>query len=416
MILAQPQEERRDRLANLAMLRRLVPYTTRTTVQKLVCLVVALALALASDHAVVAWLVLLPALMALGLRLVDLLAEQAEPHSAVLQRYEDHLASIEGLPRLTPPALLDCTGAVLMVVGAAWTVNDLPGDWRLLYLAAAAGFAVATCTEIFDDNTWYNPAVRSPRWQELDRILCGPQAVAVIVLIAWWAPWSPAERAAVAVIAFWTFIIPLRVAATQHLVADLEPLVEQERQFGTRFVIGETVHNLLPPLIELRKLAAELGPAGASVLALAEAAIDGVQDIPNQVAHSAAHQDEALGTVVTRLVTLAESAGRELTVQLAEALDLPEGDRVLASQAMRDLVGNAVTAGAARITLSVRRLGPRVMIVVTDDAPEMPHGVWKSSGTSSAGLDQRLREREGSLTLDSAAQSKSVTATWTVPA
>jgi signal transduction histidine kinase len=415
MILAQPQELRRDRLADLALLRRLSAYTTRTTLAKLVSVAVALGVAAASDRAWLPWLALVPVLIGITLHLLAVLVTRRGTGTVGLRQYEAHLTGLEGQPALNLPAVAECCGGIFLVVGAAWTVGDLSGVSRLSYLAAAASYLCLVSSSIFDESSWYNPAVRSPSWQEINRYLCGLQMAAVLLLIAWWAPWTPTEKAGVAVVASWSIVVWLRVGATQYLLQDLEQLVEQERQVGTRFVIEETRRSLLPPLVEIRQLAAGLGDVARPVLEHAQRAIDGIQDIPNQVAHSVRHgQGETLETVAERLVTLSDAAAAELTVQLPSAVDLREADRATASLAMRDLVGNAVSAGAARVTLTVRKLGPRMLVAVTDDAPPMPTGAWKSPGTSSAALEARLAALSGSLSVDSAATSKTVTATWMV--
>ena len=79
-------------------------------------------------------------------------------------------------------------------------------------------------------------------------MLCGVQVCALVLGISWWAPWGPAERIGLVVVAAVGFIVPLRAGATQLLVADLGPLVEAERQRGTRLVIEETSRELLPIL------------------------------------------------------------------------------------------------------------------------------------------------------------------------
>ena len=152
-------------------------------------------------------------------------------------------------------------------------------------------------------------------------MLCGVQVCVLVLGISWWAPWGAAERIGLVVVAAIGFIVPLRAGATQLLVADLGPLVEAERQRGTRLVIEETSRELLPILTELRQLAIELGPDGAAVRRLSESALTGIDDIPNQVAHSAAQgEGEPLQVVADRLISLAGAAGRELTVTLPSSL------------------------------------------------------------------------------------------------
>jgi hypothetical protein len=49
---------------------------------------------------------------------------------------------------------------------------------------------------------------------------------------------------------------------------------------------------------------------------------------------------------------------------------------------------------------------------VTDDAPPMADGVWKTPGTSSARLEARLGDLSGSLTSTQNGANKTVTARW----
>ena len=63
---------------------------------------------------------------------------------------------------------------------------------------------------------------------------------------------------------------------------------------------------------------------------------------------------------------------------------LSAGDRDLARLVLNDLVGNALNAGAGAIDVALAPDGAQVAISVTDDAPPMATGVWKTPGTSSA--------------------------------
>ncbi len=269
IILAQPQELRRDRLASLVLLRRLGTYTVRIGVEKLVMVAIAVAVTvavtLAGGHRLLAWLALAPALIGTALNLLAILATHGTPRGRLLRRYEAHLNTIEGRPQLNLPAFVECLGAVGLLVAAAWAVTGLPDVLRLVYVAAGTAYACLISCSIFDDSAWYNPEVRSPTWQEIDRVLCGVQVCVLVLGISWWAPWGTAERIGLVVVAAVGFIVPLRAGATQLLVADLGPLVEAERQRGTRLVIEETSRELLPILTELRQLAIELGPDGAAV-------------------------------------------------------------------------------------------------------------------------------------------------------
>jgi signal transduction histidine kinase len=413
IILAEPQEQRRNRLASLVLLRRLATYNVRIGLEKVAMVAIAIAITLASEQRIVGWLALLPALVGTALNLLALHVTQGAPRGRLLRRYEAHLSTIEGHPQLNLPAFVECLGAVGLIVAGAWAVTDLPDVWRLVYVAVGTAYACLVSCSIFDDNAWYNPDVRSPTWQEIDRVLCGVQICALVLAVSWWAPWQPSERIGLVVVAAIGFIVPLRAGATQLLVADLEPLVEAERQRGTRLVIEETARELLPILTELRQLAAELGPDGASVQRLAESALSGVADIPNQVAHSVTQgEGQPLQVVAERLISLAGAAGRDLTVTLPPNLNLVDADRRLASQAMRDLAGNAISASATRIYIELRQIGPRLVVLVADDGRPIPDGAWKSAGSSSAELESKLAARGGTLSVEMSNLNKVVMATW----
>ena len=83
---------------------------------------------------------------------------------------------------------------------------------------------------------------------------------------------------------------------------------------------------------------------------------------------------------------------------------------------LNDLVGNALNAGAGDVQVTIEADGPRVVISVTDDAPPMAPGVWKTPGTSSARLEARLTTLAGSLNSAEQTGTKTVTACWAAQA
>jgi hypothetical protein len=412
-ILTRPQHDRRDRLSNLVLLRRLAAYTRRIGVAKVGMLAVATAATVTGGDDLASWLALAPPMLGTALSLLALLVTEGNPRGRLLRRYEAHLSGIEGHPQLNLPTAIECAGAVTLLIGAAWAGSDLTPAWRLAYVCTAAWYAGLVSCTIFDDNAWYNPTVRSPTWQEVERILCGIQLCVLVLVVTWWAPWGIAERVGLFIIAAMGFAVPIRAGATQLLVADLEPLVESERQRGTSLVIAQSSRELLPVLSEIRQLAAELGQAGERVHTLADAALSGISDIPDQVAHAAGQAEgQPLPVIADRLVALAEAAGRELTVSLPPDLVLDEADRSLASQAMRDLSGNSISAGADRIYVELRQIGARLRVIVADDGRPIPSGTWKSAGSSSSALEARLLARGGSLSVEDSELGKFVLASW----
>ena len=83
---------------------------------------------------------------------------------------------------------------------------------------------------------------------------------------------------------------------------------------------------------------------------------------------------------------------------------------------LNDLVGNALNAGAGDVRVTITSDGPRVAISVSDDAPPMAPGVWKTPGTSSARLEAKLAELDGTLTAAQRNGTKTVTASWAAQA
>ena len=99
IILAQPQELRRDRLASLVLLRRLGTYTVPARRREAGdgrdrrCRHAAPA----TSGSALAWLALLPALIGTALNLLALLVTHGTPRGRLLRRYEAHLSTIEGI-------------------------------------------------------------------------------------------------------------------------------------------------------------------------------------------------------------------------------------------------------------------------------------------------------------------------------
>ena len=111
------------------------------------------------------------------------------------------------------------------------------------------------------------------------------------------------------------------------------------------------------------------------------------------------------------MLTLARAVVAKADVDISVD-PLSAGDRDLARLVLNDLVGNALNAGAGAIRVALVPAGAQVAISVTDDAPPMADGVWKTPGTSSAWLEARLGELSGSLTSEQNGATKTVTARW----
>ena len=115
------------------------------------------------------------------------------------------------------------------------------------------------------------------------------------------------------------------------------------------------------------------------------------------------------------MLTLARAVGARAQVEVTVDR-LGPVDHDLARLVLNDLVGNALNAGAGDILVTIAPDGPRVVISVTDDAPPMAPGVWKTPGTSSARLEARLTELSGWLRSVQQPSGKTVTACWAVQA
>jgi signal transduction histidine kinase len=111
------------------------------------------------------------------------------------------------------------------------------------------------------------------------------------------------------------------------------------------------------------------------------------------------------------VMTLARAVGAKAEV-LVTVDSLSPADHDLARLVLNDLVGNALNAGAGDVRVTIAPEGSGVAISVTDDAPPMAPGVWKTPGTSSARLEARLGELSGSLSAAQAPNTKTVTACW----
>jgi signal transduction histidine kinase len=111
------------------------------------------------------------------------------------------------------------------------------------------------------------------------------------------------------------------------------------------------------------------------------------------------------------VLTLARAVGAKAQINIG-VNTLSAADRDLARLVLNDLVGNALNAGAGAIDVAVAPEGAQLAISVTDDAPPMASGVWKTPETSSARLEARLRDLSGSLTSVQNGASKTVTARW----
>ena len=190
----------------------------------------------------------------------------------------------------------------------------------------------------------------------------------------------------------------------------LPGLVQDEAHAGRELVISETHGALSTNLRLLEQQAREIRHQAPALYDLAVSANSRLRET---LTLSQPGQDSS--TTVQNLqapvMTLARAVGAKAEV-VVTVESLSPSDRDLARLVLNDLVGNALNAGAGDVRVTIAPDGPGVAISVTDDAPPMAPGVWKTPGTSSARLEARLGALSGSLSSAQASNTKTVTACW----
>jgi signal transduction histidine kinase len=224
------------------------------------------------------------------------------------------------------------------------------------------------------------------------------------------APWPEDAWLAAVVLCVAPALITLRIRNSDLTVASLAPLVREEAHAGRELVISET-HGALST--HLRLLEQEARRVRQSAPALYELAVSAGARLRETLTLARIGQDSSTSpaTLAAPVLTLARAVGAQVSIDITVD-DLSSEDRDVARLVLSDLVGNAVNAGAGAIEVSVSHDGRNLVIEVRDDAPAMPASVWKSVGTSSARLEQRLAALSGSLTCRQVAGSKTVVARW----
>jgi sirohydrochlorin ferrochelatase len=403
---------RRSQLRYLAVLPGTSPYNRRARLLRTALGLAALALVLTSEHAWLAVpLVLLGLLGPVLNHLMELYRRGWFLSVPPLRLVADVNDRSEGRHQLNLPAQAEIVGLLALVASFSWVATDLPGPLRLAGLLLAVTFGTSVAHSIYADHTWFNPAETTPpRWHELLRLFAGPSTALMVAVVALPAPWPGAERVAVTVIVALSLIVSVRLWDLDETVAVLDDIAEEERRRGRDLVVAETERALAQPLADLEELAR---PHRQRVPILFELAVHARTRLSDTLQASGdPYQppptiDELLGPVLT----LARAVGVSVQVDLLpETLTEPETE--LAGWALRDLVGNAINAGGNRIRVTVARSPDELVVSVTDDAPPMPAGVWKSAGTSSERLERHLVSVGGSLEAEGAPTGKTVTARW----
>jgi signal transduction histidine kinase len=175
-------------------------------------------------------------------------------------------------------------------------------------------------------------------------------------------------------------------------------------------VISETHGALSTNLRLIEQQAREVRDLAPTLYELAVSANSRLRETLT-LAQLGSDSSTSLQNLEAPVLTLARAVGAKAAVKVSVDA-LSGGDRDLARLVLNDLVGNALNAGAGDIRVAVAPDDGRVAISVTDDAPPMADGVWKTPGTSSARLETRLGDLSGSLTSKQNGTTKTVTARW----
>jgi hypothetical protein len=339
------------------------------------------------------------------------LRRHTEPRFWLSRVYHRNLIKTDGVHRLSLGSYFELPEACVLVAIPCWVAVDDPLWARLIMLAAATGFFISTALLIFNDHTWFNPAEPDPpAWHEISRLLAGPIVAGIICAIALPAPWPPEGWWAALAIALVPLTINVRISDTDLIMRVLPGLVQDEAHAGRELVISET-HGALST--NLRLLEQQAREIRHQVPSLYDLAVSANSRLRETLTLSQPGQDSSttLQNLQAPVMTLARAVGAKAEVQVTVET-LSPSDRDLARLVLNDLVGNALNAGAGEVQVTIAPHGQGVAISVTDDAPPMVPGVWKTPGTSSARLEERLGALSGSLSSAQTSNTKTVTACW----
>ena len=338
-----------------------------------------------------------------------------EPRFWLAKAYRRNLARTDGRHRLSLGSYIEIPESCILLAIPSWVTTDDPLWARLIMLAAAVGFFISTSLLIYNDHTWFNPDEPDPpAWHEVFRLLAGPITTGITCLIVLPADWGPDGWWAALAISLFPLTINLRISDTDLIMDVLPRLVQEESHAGRELVINETHGALSTNLRLLEQQARQVRPVAPALYDLAVSANSRLRETLT-LARLGQESSTALQNLEAPVLTLARAVGARAEVQVT-VNRLGSADRDLARLVLNDLVGNALNAGAGDVRVTIAPDGPRVVISVTDDAPPMAPGVWKTPGTSSARLETRLTELSGSLRSTQQAGTKTVTACWAAQA
>lgn len=400
-------------MAYLAVLRRSSDHVVRAGVARSLLLVVIVALGLTSDRRLAA----LGVCAVAGVGNYLMLANErhtrrgTEPRLWLSRVYLQNVLSTDGRHRLSLGSYIDLPAAYALVAIPSWITTDSASSTRLIMLTAATLYVVSTSMLVFNDHTWFNPhEADPPAWHEISRRLAGLVTALPGLLVVLPAFWGRPGFAAALVISLLPLSVSIRVADVDLMVKVLPQLVQEESHRGRDLVINEAHGSLSTNLRLIEQHARELRRSAPGLYELAVSANSRLREILtlSQVGQESSTSVETLAAPV---FTLARAVGAKAEVDVRIAA-LGSEDRDLARLVLSDLVGNALNAGAGAIAVLITDQDQLTVISVTDDAPPIPAGVWKTPGTSSERLEARLQALSGSLTGEQQPQTKTVTARW----
>lgn len=409
-------QHRRSRIAYLALLRRSSAYTMKALRTHIAAILVVAVCSLGSRHA--GWAIALCLVASLGSSLLWTnerhLHRGTQPRTWLSRAYLRNAIDTDGRHRLSLGSYIEIPEAFILIAIPSWVTTDNLLWLRLIMLTAGMAFFVSTALLIFNDHTWFNPEEADPpAWHEVFRRCAGPLVSALVAVVALPAPWGTAGWPAAVVICLIPLTITFRISDTDLIMSPLSSLVQEQSHAGRELVIAETHGALSTHLRLMEQQAREIREIAPTLYELAVSANSRLRETLT-LSRVGQESSTDVANLEAPVQTLARAVGAKAVVEVTVPT-LGPSDRDLARLILNDLVGNALNAGAASVHVRIEPDDPHVSISVTDDAPAMVPGVWKTPDTSSARLQARLVELSGSLTSTQSTETKTVTARW-VPA
>ena len=405
---------RRNRIPYLALLRRSSNYTMHAWYIRVTALVIIAALSIGSRSSVLVIALCLVASLGSYLLWANERHRRlgTQPRFWLSRAYLRNVIKTDGVHRLSLGSYFEIPEACVLIAIPAWIATDDPLVARLIMLAAATVFLITTSLLIFNDHTWFNPdETDPPAWHEIFRLIAGPITALPVCLIALPANWEPnGWLAALAISLLPVAVVGSRISDTDLIMKTLPDLVQEESHAGRELVISETHGALSTNLRLIEQRAREVREISPSLYELAVSANSRLRETLT-LGQIGRYSSTSVQNLEAPVQTLARAVGAKANINISVDV-LSATDRDLARLVLNDLVGNALNAGAGAISVVIAPDHESVAISVTDDAPAMALGVWKTPGTSSARLAARLGDLAGSLTSVQNGDNKTVTARW----